>query len=275
MNQLKTSIKKHVLNETDMLIRIRKETLQRERTIKMNKKVWISGAVAAAMLIAVVSIWANMIPAAPINSEATSTAAQVASSSTAIQKVAYAMVSVDINPSLEFFTNKDGLVIEIKAKNADAKTLETNDLIGLPVDEAVIKLIERATAAGFIKDGDTTDDYVVVSTVILDEKDVDANKNQDSLGYSIQQAVAAADLGTTTKVAVIKATLREKFAAEGKDIPLGLYIINGMIERDGQMISVSEFAKDKHNVDKLAKRAEIIAAKEARKDAQESRQESR
>lgn len=272
MNKLQNSIEKHVLNETDMLIRIRKETLQRERTVKMNKKVWISGGVAAAMLIAVVSIWANMIPAVPINSETSATAAQTASSTTAaIQNVAYAMVSVDINPSLEFFTDKDGLVIEIKTKNKDAKTLEIKDLIGLPVEEAVTILIQRATDAGFIQAGDDTDDYVVVSTVVMDENDADAKQNQDSLGYKIQQAVAAADLDTTTKVAVIKATLREKFAAEGKDIPLGLYIINGMIEKDGKMISVSEFVKDKNNLKKLAKRAEIATAKQERQTAQESR----
>lgn len=279
MKQLKTTIEKHVLNETDMLIRIRKETLQRERTKMLNKKVWISGGVAAAMLITVVSIWANMIPAAPINSETSSTAALVESSSTVVQDAAYAMVSVDINPSLELYTDIDGLVIKIKAKNDDAETLEVKDLIGLPVEEAVTILIKRATDAGFIQAGDTSDDYVVVSTVIIDENDADAKQNQDSLGYKIQQAVAAADLGTTTKVAVIKATLREKFAADGKDIPLGLYIINGMIEKDGVMISVSEFVKDRNNIDKLTKRAEIVAAKEERKEerkeAQESRQESR
>lgn len=274
MNKLKNTIEQHVLNETDMLIRIRKEALQRERTVKMNKKVWISGGVAAAMLIAVVSIWANMIPAAPINSETSATAAQTASSTTAaVQNAAYAMVSIDINPSLEFFTDKDGKVIEIKAKNKDAKSLEVADLIGLPVEEAVTILIKRATEAGFIQAGDDTDDYVVVSTVIMDENDADAKQNQDSLGYKIQQAVAAADLNTTTKVAVIKATLREKFAADGKDIPLGLYIINGMIEKDGEMISVSEFVKDKNNVKKLAKRAEIASAKQERQTAQESRHE--
>jgi hypothetical protein len=79
---------------------------------------------------------------------------------------------------------------------------------------------------------------------------------------------------TRFKVAVIKATLREKFAADGKEVPLGLYIINGMIEKDGATISVSEFVKDKNNINKLAKRAEIIAAKDARKETQESRKQA-
>lgn len=41
------------------------------------------------------------------------------------------------------------------------------------------------------------------------------------------------------------------------------------------MISVSEFIKDKNNVKKLAKRAEIIASKDARKETQESKKQAR
>ena len=266
MSQLKKSIKKNVLNEADMFVRIRQEAFQKERKMKMRKKLWISGSIAAALLIAIVSVWSNLIPAIP-NSTGSLTTASLAESTTKVdQKQVYAMVSVDINPSLELYTNKEGLVVDVKTRNKDAEALEINDLVGQPADASVVNLIKRAAAAGFIKSGDSADDYVVVSTVVLDENDADAKQNQDSLGYKIQLAVAAADLNSTTKVAVIKATLQEKFAADGKKIPLGLYIINGMIEKDGTMISVSEFVKNKNNVKKLAKRAEIIAAKDARKD---------
>ncbi len=277
MSQLKNSIEKHALNETDMLARIRldtqMDTQKKARNSSMQKRVWLSAGVAAAMFIAVIANWGALEPVltgTPL--EPTQTQTLVAAAQPAIQNLAYAMVSIDINPSLELYTNISGDVIEIKAKNNDAKSLNLKDLVGQPAEAAVITIIQRVTQAGFIKPEDTTDDYVVISEVILDENDADAGKNLESLGNKIQQAVAKADMSSTTKVAVIKATLREKFEAENKNVPLGLYIINGMIDEDHNFatedtIKVSEFVKEKKNVDQLAKRAAIISTKEARKDA--------
>ncbi|MHC1734504.1 MAG: hypothetical protein AB9921_02395 [Erysipelotrichaceae bacterium] len=189
--------------------------------------------------------------------------------SVASAKSVYAMVSVDINPSFEFYTDYHDIVVEIKALNDDALTLDVSGLVGLSIEEAIEKLIVIATEAGFIVSADTSDDYVIVTTVILDEEEEDDEAEeeikQDSLGQRIQAAVAAsAGIEDTTVVAVIKATLREKFEAEGKNVPLGLYVINGMVEVEGEWLSVSEFVASQKNVDQLEKKAQQVIRKQDR-----------
>ncbi len=189
--------------------------------------------------------------------------------SVASAKSVYAMVSVDINPSFEFYTDYHDIVVEIKALNDDALTLDVSGLVGLPIEEAIKKLIVIATDAGFIVSSDTSDDYVIVTTVILDEEEEDDEAEeevkQDSLGQRIQAAIAAsAGIEDTTVVAVIKATLREKFEAEGKKVPLGLYVINGMVEVEGEWLSVSEFVASQKNVDQLEKKAQQVIRKQDR-----------
>lgn len=179
-------------------------------------------------------------------------------------KVAYAIVSVDINPSFELTAAEDGSVLSIEAINDDAKTIITEDLIGLPVEQAVEQLIIRATEAGFINADDETEDYVIVSTVLLDETNPDLDEEQDELDETIGDELEDSDeIDDTTVVTLIKATMREKFEADGKDIPLGLYIINGMIEVDGEMVSVKEFVSNADNLEKLERRAVKLANKEA------------
>jgi hypothetical protein len=179
--------------------------------------------------------------------------------------VAFAVISVDINPSFELTAAKDGTVLEIKAVNDDAQTIDTTDLIGLVVEEAIEQLIVRATDAGFINAEDDTDDYVIVTTVLLDETDPDAEDDQNDLEDRITDELENSDdIEDTTIVSLIKATQREKFEAEGKKVPLGLYIINGMIEVDGEMISVSDFVSNANNLEKLERKATKLINKQNR-----------
>lgn len=183
---------------------------------------------------------------------------------TAAPQVAFAIVSVDINPSFELTSAEDGTVLSIKAVNDDAQTIATDDLIGLPVEQAIEQLILRATEAGFINAEDDTEDYVIVSTVLLDETNPDLEADQDELDETIGDALEdSEEIDDTTVITLIKATQREKFEAEGKDIPLGLYIINGMIEVDGEMVSVKEFVSNADNLEKLERRAAKLANKAA------------
>ncbi len=287
MNQLKNSLDKHILNESDMLARIRLGNAQAElrRRQTMRRKMFLSVGTAAAMLVLILAVWNFLSPATGIlpavtsaggtsARSAASTAAGTTSRATtapttaATQGQAYAMVSIDINPSLELYLNKAGQVLEIKTRNKDAETLSVKGLIGKPLEEATTSIVAQATEKGFIKSNDAVDDYVIASTVILDESDPAASQDQDNFGSRIRDAIAAADLSTTTKVAVIKATLQEKHQADKNGVPLGLSIINGMIKNEsGVMVSVADFVKDQNNLKQLAKRAAIAAAHSTRPGA--------
>jgi len=259
MDKLKNSIKEHAFNETEMFDQIRLQNTRKERIhMFMNKKVWISIGVAAAMLLAIATSAALLIPSRQ-KAQTEAEAIKYAQVKYSEHPLAAAMISVDINPSFEIYADADGKVVEIKPVNDDAKTLDVSALIGLPVDDAVSGIIALATEAGFIDSSDNIEDYVIVSTVLLDEESADAEDKQDELDDMITEGLAEDEtLPDTTKVAVIKATQVEMFLAKGKDVPMGLYVINGMISKDGVMIPVSEFVSNSDNLNKLKNRAEIV-----------------
>ena len=259
MSKLQNTINEHAFNEAEMFDRIRLQNLKKERMIIfMNKKLWISLGVAAAMLLTIAGGAALLIPSQQ-KAKTEAEAMNYAQLKYSEHPLAAAMVSVDINPSFEIYTDADGKVVEIKAVNDDARTLNVTALVGLPVDDAVSGIITLATAAGFINEKDDVEDYVIVSTVMLDTESEDAAKKQDALDEMITKGLADdTTLPDTTKVAVIKGTQVEMFLANGKDVPMGLYVINGMISKDGVMIPVSEFVSNSDNLKKLKNRAVIV-----------------
>lgn len=67
---------------------------------------------------------------------------------------AVAMVSVDINPSVEFIVNRDRLIISASALNDDGiNILEGIDLKGLSMEDGIDTIIAIAGDQGYIKDG--------------------------------------------------------------------------------------------------------------------------
>ena len=79
-------------------------------------------------------------------------------------------VSIDINPSIEFIVDEDGIVTSFLLLYDDAKLLCVNtDFVGMTIDEATELFIQMATEAGFI-DVDS-DENAVLLTVYGDQSD--------------------------------------------------------------------------------------------------------
>ena len=306
MNRLKTVVKEHALNEDVMLNRIRsgQHVIHKEESFMSMKRLLPIG-LAAALVIAVIASWSLFAPgvSAPVT---TGTAAEKPASTP------YAMVAIDINPSFEIYidTEENGYaVLAIHATNKDAKDLYAvnqaalEELVesGASKEDVVIAIIDLARVNGYLSTDSSEAEngkYVLVTTAILDpdedgeadevegldpEDEEESERNQDSIGYQIQQAVQEAldnDPVGTVKVAVIKATLREVKFAEKEKIPLGLFIIKGMMidaDGDGEVetgedpIKVSDFVINDKNVEALAKRATILERKADRDEIKESR----
>ena len=169
--------------------------------------------------------------------------------------VVAAIVSVDINPSFELSVNNAGLVIKIDALNADAESLDTASLIGIPVEEAVDSIVALAANAGFIDITDLEDDYVVVSTVVSAGSPAELG---DTLQTRLQDRIQLSDTLRCVDLVQIKATLQEQAQARDKDVPVGLYVINGMIQtQNGEMLSVKEFFAKNENILAIQTRAHI------------------
>lgn len=171
-------------------------------------------------------------------------------------KSTFAVVSIDINPSFAIMVDTDNKVVEIKAANADAETLLVSDLVGLDINVAIETIILRAEVAGFINPVDTIEDYVLVTTAPLQDGFV---KDLKELDDSIEASLNLPGLSDDVNVAFIKATLKEWLASLDKDIPLGLYVINGLVNSDGTIMSVSDFMKDGKNLTLLQSISTLIS----------------
>ena len=170
-------------------------------------------------------------------------------------KTVAAIISIDINPSFELSVNDTGIVLKIDALNADAKSLSIQDLIGLPSEEAIDKIVGRAETAGFIDTSDLEDDYVLVSTVLMEKTKAELG---DTLQTRLQDRIRLSDSLQCINLVQIKATLQEQFQAREKEIPIGLYVINATIQnQNGEILTVKEFFSSEENRNAIKNRAKI------------------
>jgi len=83
-------------------------------------------------------------------------------------------ISVDINPSVQFVTNNDNEVVSVIASNEDGEIIlkdEVENLLGLPVEEAVEKIVELAIQYGYLDpEALQTDPNAITITTMLKNK---------------------------------------------------------------------------------------------------------
>jgi hypothetical protein len=169
--------------------------------------------------------------------------------------VVAAVYALDINPSFELSVNPQDKVIEIVAVNADAETITFDDLIGLPAEEAVEALIERAEEAGFIDLEDLEDDFVVITTIAQKDQ---YREQSEGLHARLRERIEENTLLQAMNVVTIKATLAQLMEARGDDVPVGLYVLHGMVTSpDGTILSAKEFFSKQGNLEAIEDQAQI------------------
>lgn len=240
MNKIKKSIEMHAFNEDELLSRI---TLQADREGLTNqrpqggssvKKVLGLFALSFALVLA---LWIGLNDFSPVDKNLVTT-----------------IVAIDINPSFEISVNALNHVVKVEAINEDAETIEVDDLIGMKAEDAVEWIIQRAGEAGFIDIEDLDEDFVVITTISLE----DDEEVQDELQERIQDQIKDSAYLQSLNIVSIKATQREKFEAEGKDIPIGLYVINGyVLQEDGTFMKAGEFFSNPENKEAVKGRVKI------------------
>ncbi len=165
------------------------------------------------------------------------------------EKTVIAYVSVDINPSFEISVYDDNTVESIAQLNEDALTIDVSDLIGMDVDLAIETIVARATEAGFIDTTDVLDDYVLVTTVMSDEA---TTPQEEALYLKIQDRLHVSETLNSVYVVELKSDMATKFEADEKNVPVGLYVINGQVlQDDGSYLSVKDIFSNEEKVSEL------------------------
>lgn len=243
MNKLEKSIQKNAFNQDEMLYRIQAESYG----MKSNT---LFGGTPMKKVIGLIALSFTLIFAVWFGYNQTDIARN---------EEVVMLVGVDINPSFELSVNRNNNVVKIEALNDDAKTIDVSDLIDEPVEDVVEELIRRSADAGFIILDDLDEDFVVVSTVSIEDDEDD----QDEFEEDMEKKIRDSEFLQSLNIVQIKATQREKFEAEGKNIPVGLYVINGyVLQEDGTFLSAKEFFSDPENKEKISNRSNITLEKQ-------------
>lgn len=240
MNQLKETLDSTIMNQDKAFARL-SQSLTKQQRRPSDRREWfrISVMTLSIVALAVFSAFYDGLGRQTVN--------------------AVSIVSVDINPSFQLKVDANGYVVEVKAMNKDAKTLTVSDLVGWLATDAVKELILRAQTAGFIDTTDDEEDFVLVTTAPVDDEDEDET---EELENDLEDEFEDEDETDDVSVILMKATKQQAREAEGKKVPLGLYVINGMVQVNGELMSVSEFLKGDGNLELLEPITVIIPRSE-------------
>lgn len=248
MEKLKQVYKKNLLNEDAIYKSIIMKTTKRSSFQFLNTKLATSlGVLAIIILAIIISNIPSLYPDKTLS---------IVGVTTPSNKLAYAIVSVDINPSFELYIDLDDAVIEINALNEDAKSLSVAPLIGLPVQDVVEELIKQAQDAGLIDLSDTTQATVIISTISYG---LDGTKLVKDIQVKLRSSLS---IDRSIKSYIIKATDKDREEAKRENVSIGIYMLNGLIHNNGIPMSVQTFVSDLNNLEILEATAENTSGTE-------------
>lgn len=238
MSQLKKSIDQAFLNEDQMLSQIRLKTKQTKPS-----SYWLLKLVSLSLMVALILV---NIPQAQ---------KEVIGIVSRNHKLAYAMISVDVNPSIELYVDESYVVLDYFLVNEDAQKLNGDTWIGQSMDSVLKDLFDQMLSLNLISTLDGVQDYVVISAVSSSDESSVISSIQDSLGLN-------AKIDRNIQTYVLSASEDDLEAALKAGMSLGLYMINGLVQDGQASMSIQSFASDPNNLEKLEEIAEHQSAEE-------------
>lgn len=207
-------------------------------TMKKNTLVW---AVALVMVVAVGTLLAlpGLLPLTKKPAETTAAQTQMgvtesAGSTSLSAEPAALVLTVEINPAVDLYVSASDKVVKVVALNDAAETLALDQVLGLPADEAVAKIIELAATAGFIETADEQADYVVLTECPLAIGAGDpVEPLLEQIRSRIQNRIRNNEKLQTVELAMLRATEQNRIAAQQENIGVGLKLLNQRAEQAG------------------------------------------
>lgn len=132
----------------------------------------------------------------------------------------YAVLTFDVNPSIEFNLDAKGKIIDVKGINDDGKMLDINTIKGLTVEEGAVKLKEILTNNNYLGNGNS----VLVGFSFL---------GGDNLQYEEKVQNVVKTTFNDTNVAFIKGNEQSLAMAEQQGISLGKYEAISQLDEEG------------------------------------------
>ena len=147
-------------------------------------------------------------------------------------------VSVDINPSIELGMNAWGRVVQAQGLNSDGKNvLQTLQLYGRPLDQALDSITQRAVAMHFLKAGDPDNLMVVTYTpgrlIRL---------HQEEQAYQdLADQLKAQD--TPARLLFAETTPAQRYEARKLGLSPGKYLVQERLQKKGVKVTAQQMAQ--------------------------------
>lgn len=147
--------------------------------------------------------------------------------------IAAAVVSLDINPSIEFELDKKGIVIKIKDINEEANEIIDKELIGKKIEDALFITINNAMKKKYIS---SQKNSVLISDVILDS----TVKDILSIEKDLQIKLDNDKNNTYINIVYLKSNKNNMKDAHKNDMSIGKYEAFKEIEKQNSNASIYE-----------------------------------
>jgi len=154
---------------------------------------------------------------------------------------AVAMLSVDINPSLQLTLDQKGRVLELESLNPDAEQLLSGlPLKGEPWEKALSQIIKQSVNLNYLNADHT---WVLVGySPIKADSDLSLKEiNEGEITKHVEGA--AVEKGISPQVAVYELTAEEKVQAQEKGLTLGEYALVNTAEKAGVKVEPEAIKK--------------------------------
>lgn len=188
-----------------------------------------------------------------------------------LQQVA-AVVSIDINPSVELEVNKENKVLRSVAINEEGKQLVDTSLKGLTIEDAVVKVVNKAKSLQYITDEKNA---ILISTVVLKEE---AKASQPQIEDAILEKIYEQDALQELQVIYVRSKKEDIEKAREEKISIGKYEVYLEAKAEKQEITVEQIRKAKvqdlvnQGVGKLKEKEAVKKKSEDEKGKENKRQ---
>jgi len=152
--------------------------------------------------------------------------------------VAAAVVSLDINPSIEFELDKKGIVIKVNDINKEANEIIDKEIIGKKIEDALYITINNAREKDYISAQKSS---VLISDVILDS----TVKDKLNIEENLQVKLNNDKKDSYIKIVYLKSNKSNMKDAHKNDMSIGKYEAFKEIEKQNSNASVYEVKKMK------------------------------
>ncbi|WP_066498662.1 anti-sigma factor domain-containing protein [Abyssisolibacter fermentans] len=150
---------------------------------------------------------------------------------------AYAIVSLDINPSVEFQIDEENIVRKVNSLNIDGKELIEDNMIGMKIEDAIIAGMKTAIEKQYLNN---KNNVVLVSNVIIDDTYDSLDAIEDTIYDRIEEEKEFQDID----VICINSDKEDLKKARENNISVGKYKVYEILSNDNPDIKIEDI-KDK------------------------------